>query len=233
MPSAFVTGAGQGLGKGFVEQLLTEGYQVFAGVRTKKPEHQDTNKLNYIVCDVSDDNSILEASKSVSRLTPSLDLLINTAGINKDTGTGGHPELVTKLGSLDRAALLHLFNVNSIGPLLMTKTFLPFLTGNPSYVINISSDRASYHDEFENPSANYGYRASKAALNMYTFCSIRDLPENIRTFAVHPGDIQSEMNPDGSQLPVNQAKAILAITQNWNPDFNGKFLRWDGTLYPF
>ena len=112
------------------------------------------------------------------------------------------------------------------------KHCLPLLNGKPSFVINISSGRASFKDEFENSTANYGYRGSKAALSMYTFCSTTDLPENVQTFSVHPGDVHTDMNPEGNQTPVEQAEKIIAITENWQEAYNGKFMRWDGTYYP-
>ncbi len=115
---------------------------------------------------------------------------------------------------------------------MILKIFLSLLVPNPAYVIHISSNRASYHDELINTNANYGYRASKAALNMMTFCSLFDLPKNIRTFSVHPGIMKTDMNPTGKDDPLGQAKKIIAITDNWKEELNGKFLRYDGTFYP-
>lgn len=229
--SAFVTGAGRGLGKGFVEYLLDQGYYVFAGVRSLEA-HMPSEMLEYIECDIANDDSIRKCRDTIASKIKSLDILINNAGLNKDSATNGHKELVTNLKDLQRKSLLEMFNVNAISPLLVAQQFLPLLTATPSFVINISSCRASFHDEFENPTGNYGYRASKVALNMYTFCSVRDLPKNIKTFAVHPGSVRTDMNPGGSQTPYQQAESIFSITKSWKEEYNGKFMRWDGSLYP-
>lgn len=232
MKHALVTGASQGLGKAFAEYLSQNGYVVFAGMR-------DTNSFEYlnenvipINLDITSDESIFQAYETVREKTRVIDLLINNAGINKDTATSGNKDMVCKLNSLDRSLLLKMFDTNAVSPLMVTKAFLPLLKANPSYVINISSDRASYHDEFSNSHANYGYRASKIALNMYTFCTTNDLPQNVKTFAVHPGDMKTNMNPDGVDTPIVQAEKIINITKNWNDDFHGKFLRYSGELYP-
>ncbi|MCX7928069.1 MAG: SDR family NAD(P)-dependent oxidoreductase [Patescibacteria group bacterium] len=229
---AFVTGASQGLGKAFCEYLSVNGYFVFAGVRDIQRFDLAHENVCPVVIDVTSDSSISQACEKVREKTNAIDLLINNAGINKDTATFGNKNLVCKLDQLDRGMLLKMFNTNSVSPLMVTKCFLPFLVTDPCFVINISSNRASFHDELPNENANYGYRASKIALNMYTFCSVWDLPKNVKTFAVHPGDMKTHMNPDGVDDPLIQAEKIINITKNWNDEFNGKFLRYSGELYP-
>jgi len=235
MKTVLITGANRGLGKGFVEFFLKKDFLVFAGARN--PDNFDSqlikNKnLKVIKIDVSDDKSIFDAFTEISKNTNTLDYIINNAGLNKDSATNNKKELVCNLEDLDRESLLKMFNVNTISPILIIKTFLPILKGNPSYVINISSARGSYHDENENTLGNYGYRASKCALNMMVYCTLFDLPQNIRTFAVHPGSVQTDMNPSGTDKPEVQAQKIVEITQKWENEFNGKFLRYDGTIYP-
>ncbi len=232
MKYALITGAGRGLGKGFVDYLLDQGYFVFAGLREFRSEFKNKEGLEYVTLDVSDDKSIGDCLNEISSKTDHLDLLINNAGVNKDSVTNNHKELVCNLEKLDRKLLLEMFNVNSISPIINTQRFLGLLKSNPSFVINISSCRASFHDEFENSNGNYGYRASKIALNMMTFCSIKDLPENVKTFAIHPGSVKSEMNPVGDQTPYDQAEKIISITRNWKDEFNGQFMRWSGKKYP-
>ncbi len=232
MMTAFVTGGGKGLGKGFVDYLLDRGYVVFSGERQPQNTPQREN-LHVIPLDLSSDTSIAQSFELVSVQTDHLDFLVNNAGVNKDSATNNHKEKVTLLQDLDRESLLNMISINTIAPLLMVKTYLPLLMkAEKSFVVNVSSCRASYHDEIPNTSANYGYRASKTALNMMTFCSLTDLPTNIKTYAVHPGSVKTDMNPVGTDMPYDQAQKILAIAQNWKDEFNGKFLRYDGTLYP-
>lgn len=233
MKTALVTGGGSGLGKGFVECLLDLGFVVFAGVKNpSKTELKNHKNLKLILLDVSSDVSISHAVEAISKETKHLNLLINNARVNKDTATNNHKEIVCSLPQLDRNSLLQMLDVNAVSPLILIKHSLPLLKEQDSFVINISSDRASFHDELENSSGNYGYRASKIALNMLTFCSVWDLPKNVKTFAVHPGSVKTHMKPEGKDLPYEQAKKIISITQNWKEEFNGKFLRYDGTLYP-
>jgi len=230
MKSALVTGANRGLGKGFVEYLVSLGYEVYAGVR-KLDSIIATDNIFPVELDISSDESIKSAFKFVSSKTDSLDILVNNAGINKDT-FGTNKYFVSKLENFDRKAMNTMFDVNAVSPLIITKEFLPLFKNNPSWVINISSCRASFNDEYPNSSGNYGYRASKSALSMLTFCSVMDLPKNVNTFSVHPGDVKTDMNPEGSNLPIDQAKIIFDITNTWKDEMNGRFLRYDGTYYP-
>lgn len=232
MKYAFVTGAGGSLGSGFVEYLSTHGYYVFAGVKDIKTDYKNSELVEYVQCDISDDQSISSCVNQVITKTERIDLIVNNAGINKDSATGGHDDLVSTLGHLKREYLLTMMNINAVSPLMIIQAFERLLTPDHSFIINISSSRASYHDEYTNDTANYGYRASKSALNMFTYCSTTNLLPNIKTFAVDPGDIKSNMNSEGEQTPLEQAEKIMAIKDNWKDEYNGKFMRWDGNYYP-
>lgn len=232
MKTAFITGAGKGLGLGFAMSLLNSGYRVFGGLREFTENLPTKPNLTWVRCDVTSDQSLDEAYISIAAQTESLEILVNNAGVNSVSATLGHSEKVCTLKELDRKFLLDMFNVNAVSPLLVLKKFSKLMTAEPSFVVNVSSCRASYHDEFENSSANYGYRASKAALNMITNCTVTDLPSNVKVFAVHPGSVRTDMNPEGDSEPEVQATKIIAITENWKQEFNGKFLNFDGSYYP-
>ena len=231
MSTVFITGANRGLGKGFVDYFAEKDDTVFAGMRNVDESMRSENVIP-VSLDISDDNSIKTAFETVRKHTSSIDFIINNAGINKDSATEGHKELVCKLADLDRNSLMKMFDVNSVSSIILTKIFLPLLKSSSSWIINISSCRASFHDKDENGNPNYGYRASKIALNMFTARSIFDLPENIKTFAVHPGSVRSDMNPDGGDEPKVQAEKIISITKNWSDENNGKFFDYNGSLYP-
>ena len=231
--TAFVTGAASGLGTGFVDYLLGEGFVVFATARKLTGDLKQDKNLHWIEIDVTDDVSIDRAVLTVKSKTDSIDLLINDAGVNKDTVGDKGKDTTCSLTGLDRELLLKMIDVNAISPVIIVKKFIPLLKGNPSFIINISSCRASFHDtEAGNYKGNYGYRASKVALNMFTHCSLYDLPPNVKTFAVHPGDVLSKMNTVGTQLPVDQAEKIIGITKDWDDKNNGGFFWYDGRPYP-
>mgnify|MGYP000022743749 CR=1 FL=1 len=232
MQTALVTGGEQGLGWGFVEYLLSKGWQVYATTRRMSEQLPQKPQLSWVPLELGSDASIRQVVERLSSEIGQLDLLVNNAGVNKDTATNGQKERAATLGHLDRDTLLMMYDINAVAPILLTQALVPLLTGSPSFVINISSCRASFADEFGNDFGNYGYRASKAALTMLTHCLTWDLPPHIQTYSVHPGSVRSTMNPTGTDEPVEAAKAIVAIRETWQPEHNGQFFRYSGELYP-
>lgn len=232
MKIALVTGAGSGLGKGFVEFLSNNGYLVYAGIHHLTDENKKIGpNIRPISLDVEDDSSISKVIESIKREQGFLDLLVNNAGVNKDSATSGRKELVTDLKSLNRELLIKMFNVNALGPLMLIKAAVPLLANRGGFIINISSNRGSIAEAARNDNGNYGYKASKAGLNMFTKSLIVDLPKNVYVAAVHPGGVHTKINPKGDLEPREAASKIYKIVENWKPEFNGAFLNNDGSLH--
>lgn len=100
MKIGLVTGGARGLGKGFVNYFLKEGFKVIVGVRNtiKAKEVFGDNKNVFILeLDVSSDESLKKAFKEVKNNFDHIDDLINNAALNKDTATNNHKELVFTL----------------------------------------------------------------------------------------------------------------------------------------
>lgn len=229
MKTAIVTGANRGLGKGFVEYLIEHGYFVFACARNCDTITKTDNCIP-ISMDISNNESINDAATQIKKHVSHIDLLINNAGVNSRTSSNNQPEKASLLAQLDRQTINTMFDINATSQMIVIQQLADLLT-DESYVLNISSDRASFHDEFENSTANYGYRSSKIALNMLTFCLTWDLPSKIT--AVHPGSVETESNPYGSINPYDAAEQIITnIVDNWRDEFRGAFTRFDGSLYP-
>lgn len=231
---AFVTGANRGLGNAFTHYLATRGYKVFAGIRNLATPDGSLKLLRGITpieLDVTNDEDIMLAAEKVRKVTKKIHILINNVGVNSAYAPDGRKERVCHIDGLNRKLLNDMYNINAVSSMMMVKYFKDLMADN-SFIINISSTRASFHDEYENLTANYGYRMSKIALNMFTFASVADLPKGIKTFAADPGDVRTDMNPQGEFDALTQAQKIIDITENWNPDYNGRFIKYDGTFYP-
>lgn len=231
MKVALVTGAGKGLGAGFVEYLASNNYIVYAGVHHLAGQNQKNDKNTRVIeLDVEDDDSISKAIEIIESEQGKIDLLVNNAGVNKDSATSGHKEFVSELDSLDRQSLLKMFDINAVSPIILLKHTVKLMTGPQAFVINISSDRASLDSAMVDNFANYGYKASKIALNMMTKVAQFDLPKNVSIIAVHPGGVHTNMNPGGQLEPVEAAAKICEIIAQWRPELNGQFVNNDGTI---
>ncbi|KAG2878596.1 hypothetical protein PC115_g23018, partial [Phytophthora cactorum] len=171
--------------------------------------------------------SILEAARQLEGQP--IDLLINNAGI-------GIPcELET--GTKD--ALMNQFEVNAVGPFLVTRALLPNLqlaakANGGASVVQLSSffgSIGSYTNDTADffKQAGYGYSSSKAALNMITRSLAFDLRSSgIVVVSVHPGYVDTDMTKGKATLkPTDSVTAMTGLIAKLNPESTGKFFNLD------
>jgi NAD(P)-dependent dehydrogenase (short-subunit alcohol dehydrogenase family) len=147
-----VTGANKGIGLELVRQTHARGEDVVAACRASSPELDAVGCRAVEGIDVSRDDvgSTLDRALEPGE---TIDVLVCNAGT-------AHWE---SLETLDFGAAREQFEVNTLGPLRVVTSLLPRL-GAGSKVALVSSKAGSIGDR---PSGgNYGYRMSKAALNM-------------------------------------------------------------------
>jgi NAD(P)-dependent dehydrogenase (short-subunit alcohol dehydrogenase family) len=108
---------------------------------------------------LEDEASIAAAANTLKDQGP-FALIIDATGALTIDGVG--PE--KHLGALDASKLLRSFQVNTIGPALLLKHFLPLLRNERAIFAKLSARVGSISDNQKG--GWYGYRASKAALNM-------------------------------------------------------------------
>ena len=229
---ALVTGAGRGIGLELCRQLLDSGDTVVAcprqpdsaglvGLALDYPE-----RLHQVAMDVADAGSINAAAQEVGRRVQHIDLLFNSAGTYPKTDGG--------LEQFDPRNLVRAFEVNSLGPLLVARAFLPLLRkGSERRLIQLTSLMGSIADNTSGGS--WSYRISKAALNM----AVRNLAhelggEGFVCLAIHPGWLQTEMG--GAQAPtaVREGTAeVLRVALESGPQDNGAFKGPGGKDLPY
>lgn len=212
--SAFVTGADRGVGLAIVKGLLNQSYQVFAGQYAEEvpqlAELKDAygERLQVLRLDISSDDSVAEAWRIASKQTEQLDLLINNGAILGDIGA-------TVLDPLNYTEMMDVFNVNTLGSLRMSQTFMPLLLKSDSkLLVNISSEAGSIGDCYRD--SWYAYCMSKAALNMQSKLIHNGIkPHGGRVLVVHPGWVQTYMqgklDAEATLTPEQSAASILQL----------------------
>ncbi|MCP3774500.1 SDR family oxidoreductase [Paenibacillus sp. MZ04-78.2] len=202
-----ITGANRGLGLSLSTVCLEQGHRVIAGVRRidkAEPLRQLKNtyrdKMELLPLDVSDHDSIQKASQAVAAITPVVDVIVNNAARE---GTR-----CKNIEDVEMADLEETWKTNVLGPMVITKYFIPLMeSSRHKTILNISSDAGSVS---EIPLKYYGYCISKAALNMFTRLLDRDLrARNFKTLAVHPGWMKTEMGgEDATYEPMEIARHL-------------------------
>lgn len=174
-----ITGSNRGIGLAFARHYVKQGWNVVASARNvdAAEELQRLQPWKTITLDTGDEQSISSAAKALKGVA--LDVLINNSGIS----IGGGLDVTTK------EDMMRQFEVNTVGPFLMTRAFLPNLrlavaAHGEAFVAQITSRMGSIVDN--GSGGSYGYRASKTALNMVTQSLALDLKsEKIGCLLLH------------------------------------------------
>lgn len=142
------------------------------------------------------------------------------------------------LRQLDADWLMQNYQVNAIGPTLIAKYFLPLMARNETIRFAALSARVGSISD-NRLGGWYGYRASKAALNMMIRnLSIEWSRKNDRSIivALHPGTVdtalsvpfQGNVSPEKLFDSGRAARQLLAVLEALEPADSGKIFAWDG-----
>jgi NAD(P)-dependent dehydrogenase (short-subunit alcohol dehydrogenase family) len=226
--AVLVTGASRGIGLELVKILAERGERVWAVARTPQRSSEleqlaRSHGVTPISVDIQDDqleSTLQIALKDVSHL----DVLINNAGIGEDFDAS--------LAKLSIEKLRQMLDVNSLGPLRVTRALLPLLKrAKHPRVAHITSLMGSISDN--SGGRAYGYRMSKAALNMFNKCFAIEEP-GIASVVLHPGWVKTSMGGAGAPLlPHDSAVGLLRVIDDLSTAQTGKFLDYRGRELPW
>lgn len=183
-----VTGAGNGMGREMVFDLLARGATVAAVdmneaflQKTVKLAGVSQDKLSTYVLNITDKAAVESLPGKVIKKHGHVDGIINNAGIIQP---------FTKIKDLDYAAIEHVLDVNLMGTIFMVKAFLPHLLERPvAHITNI----ASMGGFLPVPGQSI-YGASKAAVKLMTEGLYSELLNtNVRVTVVYPGAISTNI----------------------------------------
>jgi NAD(P)-dependent dehydrogenase (short-subunit alcohol dehydrogenase family) len=182
--SAVVIGASGGIGGALEGALIKEGAcGVVHGFARSRSGVQHLDLL--------DEASIAAAAAYVSG-GPRPGLVIVATGLLHSNGK--HPEKA--LRDLDPSWLAQVYAFNAIGPALVAKHFFPIMPKSGRVVFAALSARVGSISD-NRLGGWYGYRASKAALNMLVrSLAIEERRRNDRTIvvALHPGTVDTQLS---------------------------------------
>ena len=214
MTTALVTGANKGIGLQTVRELAAAGWTVHLGsrdpARGRAAAAGLAGDVRPLEIDVTSDGSVAAAAASV----PDLDVLVNNAGI---AGTFGAAEETVP------ADFLPVYGVNVLGPVRVTRAFLPHLRRSAHPVIvNVSSGLGSLGvvtdpERMESRFPSLVYASSKAALNMLTVQYAKVLP-GFRVNAVDPGHTATDLNGHSGSQTVEEGARIVVELARVGPD---------------
>lgn len=190
-----VTGAGSGMGRQLVLELVSRGAKV-AAVDMREETLEETKTLARgevasFVLNITDADGVAALPAEVEAALGPVDALINNAGIIQP---------FVKINDLSMADAHRVMDVNFTGPLMLTKAFLPGLLTRPeAHILNVSSMGA-----YAPVPGQSVYGASKAAIKLMTE-GLRSelLGTNVGVTIVFPGAINTNITKNsGLDMPT-------------------------------
>lgn len=215
-----ITGANRGLGLGLAEHYAKEGDRVIGVVRSSSAELDAL--ADKVVAGVE-----LTAPDGPARVANALkgvdiDILLNVAGVME----------WEEIDEVNAEQVRRQFEINALAPLLLTHALLPHLK-NGSKVAFWTSRLGSMTDNTSGK--GYGYRMSKAALNMAAKTLSIDLaPRGVSVGLLHPGSVKTSLNRLGGEIEVAESiRGLVARIAEIGPETTGRYVHQNGTPLPW
>lgn len=224
MATILITGANRGIGLELARQLAEAGDEVIAVCRKSSEALDELGVRVESGVDVSDDACVAALAARLGDTT--IDVLINNAGILQPDN----------LAELDLDGVRRQFEVNALGPIRVTRALLDRLSPG-SKVALITSRMGSIADN--SSGGMYGYRMSKAALNMAGVSMARDLAQHqIAVAILHPGMVATDMTARWGHGPNHQqadetATMLLERIAGLSLENSGTFWHAKGQVLPW
>ncbi len=219
MNKILVTGANRGIGLELCKQLAARGDDVIGVCRNASDDLRALGVDIISGIDVGSDDSVADLQQKLGKQP--LDWLINNAGVLS----------VESLENLDFSAMQRQFNINSLGPLRITSALRSNLSSGSKVGI-VTSRMGSIDDNTSG--GYYGYRMSKAAVNMAGMSLAKDLEQQgIAVALLHPGMVATEMTGMRGVPPELAASGLIARMDALDLSSTGGFWHAQGERLPW
>ncbi|HEX8470528.1 MAG TPA: SDR family NAD(P)-dependent oxidoreductase, partial [Brevundimonas sp.] len=186
--------------------------------------------------DLEDEETIIAATARIAE-GPPLTLVFVATGVLHD---GEEPERSYR--TLNAEHMLRDYRVNTVGPALVAKHFLPLMPKDQRAVFAALSARVGSIGD-NRLGGWHSYRASKAALNMIlknlSIEMARSHPLAI-VAGLHPGTVATDLSapfqkgvaPGKLFDAAYSAERLLAVLDGLSPKDSGGVFAWDGSRIP-
>lgn len=220
MSTAVITGCNRGIGLSLARLLSAQGLHVIATCRRPSPELQALPVEIYEDIDVTNLDSLQRLKTALQGR--SLDWLLCNAGVYQ----------TTEWDSMSWESVEYQWQVNTLGVLKTVHTLQPLCTDGAT--IGLLSSRFGSLARVQS-GGYYGYRMSKAALNMAGVCLAEELrPLGISVALLHPGYVRTEMNEGRGELTVEEsAERLWDNLKQVTLENSGQFWNIDGSRLPW
>ena len=242
--NALVIGANGGIGQELVKQLQQSGQFTTVYAVSRSLPLQPIEGVEYHRLEPISEAPISEYCRSLAQTEIQFSLIISCTGVlHGQAGKGVELSPEKRLGEVTADKLTAYFSCNTIIPSLWLKHVEPLLRGHvPAKLVFLTGRIGSIEDN--KLGGWYGYRASKAALNMLLKCAqveFQRRAKNVSIVSYHPGTVDTALSKPfqanvrknklfSSEFSVSQLlKHLPAMQAGINPHF----IDWQGRNIPW
>lgn len=242
--AALVIGASGGIGQECVKQLRgSDRYSKVYGVSRSEPAHP-LEGVDYKVVQSEDENEVAALCKEFASDDLQFTLVICCIGALHGTSKQDMTVMPEKrLEDINTNNLNFYFQTNTILPAIWLKNLEPLMKGKePASLVFFSARVGSISDN--RLGGWYGYRASKAALNMLlksaqVECQRR--AKNISLISYHPGTVDTELSaPFQGNVPKDKlftseftVSQLLQLIPPLLAENGPHYIDWQGKTIPW
>jgi NAD(P)-dependent dehydrogenase (short-subunit alcohol dehydrogenase family) len=227
---SLVTGSSRGLGLGFCSVLAERGDEVLAACRQPTPELEALDVRVVGGIDVTQPEAVERLRVAVG--DEPLDLVICNAGVNASFDADG-------IEDTDMESVRQELDVNAIGVARTVSSLLSAVRDGGTIALITSGASAPGREK----RGGYGYKMSKAALNMFGHVLADELrPRGISVLLVSPGPVDTDLlravfgsgrthfDPAEAPSPEESARTMLSLIARASPELSGCWLDHTGGL---
>ena len=233
-----VIGSSGGIGAALIEQLVQSSQVARIHALSRSGRSHPSPKVANLTFDFTEEDSLIAAAQALQEVGP-FDLILVATGLLQ--GEGISPE--KNLRALSHDGFAKSFEINTIGPAMTAKYFVPLLRRDEKAVFAALSARVGSISD-NRLGGWYAYRASKAALNMVLKTLAIEIGRRFKNqiiVGLHPGTVDTDLSkpfqgnvPEGKLFTAEfSAEKLLDVVDGLSAEDSGNLFDWAGKQVTF
>jgi NAD(P)-dependent dehydrogenase (short-subunit alcohol dehydrogenase family) len=232
MKNVAIIGSSGAIGRAFLDAYIADKdiSNIYSISRTEVKSND--KRIIHINIDVTDEVSVKAAASKIEENR--LDRLIVATGVLHTKSFG--PEKSIKDIKIEN--FVKIFSVNTFGPALIGKHFLPLMTKDQKSIVAFLSARVGSISD-NKLGGWHAYRASKSALNQiiknFSIEAKRTNSSGI-IIGLQPGTVKSKLSEPFQKnvkkgklfLPEDSVDSLIKVIENVMQNDSGKIFDWEG-----
>ena len=229
-----IIGSSGAIGNAFVEHYLKDSPVEKIFTFSRSAAHYISEKVSSFEIDVESQDSIQKAADKIKDHT--IDRVIIASGILHTEHFG--PEKSIK--DLNYDTFVKVYSINTIGPALIGRYFIPLMNKNEKSVIAFLSARVGSISD-NSLGGWYSYRSSKTALNQIVknfSIELKRTNKNAIVLALQPGTVESKfsepfkknVSKDKLFTPDYSVELLSQVIEGSSANESGSLLSYDGEI---